>query len=87
MAIISTYMYTCDVHIPGDSQSLFLGLTISYSFGTAVTKSSILSERLRLSLRIPEIYPLSGDLTGCGGAEPHNSPTSASSASLGHFSA
>ena len=28
-----------------------------------------------------------GHLTGCGGADPHNSPTSASSASLGHFSA
>ena len=28
-----------------------------------------------------------GHLTGCGGADPHNSPTSASTASLGHFSA
>ena len=28
----------------------------------------------------------SGHLTGCGGADPHNSSTSASSASLGHFS-
>ena len=28
-----------------------------------------------------------GHLTGCGGADLHNLPTSASSASLGHFSA
>ena len=28
-----------------------------------------------------------GHLTECGGADPHNSPTSAFSASLGHFSA
>jgi len=28
---------------------------------------------------------IAGHLTGCGGADPHNSPTSASSASLGHF--
>ena len=28
-----------------------------------------------------------GHLTGCGGADPHNLPTPASSVSLGHFSA
>ena len=31
--------------------------------------------------------PSAGHLTGCGGADQHNSPTSAFSASLGHFSA
>ena len=29
---------------------------------------------------------MAGHLTGCGDGDPHNSPTSAYSASLGHFS-
>ena len=38
-------------------------------------------------LIIRNLNIVTGHLTGCGGANPHNSLTSASSASLGHFSA
>ena len=38
-------------------------------------------------LTISNCLQKTGHLTGCGGVDPHNSPTSASSASLGHFSA
>ena len=47
---------------------------------------------LNLTIKLHEMLThgklkYTGHLTGCGGADPHNWPTSASSASWGHFSA
>ena len=42
---------------------------------------------LKVNRVLFSVILVTGHLTGCGGAEPHNASTSASSASLGHFSA
>ena len=52
----------------------------SSSFGLVVDKRS------RNNLYdVKSLVHISGHLTGCGGVDPHNLPTSVSSAPLGHF--